>query len=107
MVSPLPSFPSSVDLDDMCRSNNTDIISNDKSFEVDGANAARVFLQQKGGSTWDKHRIQLIWDAIALHTSTNIFPHKEREVAYTAAGTVTELLGPELANKTLVCIASQ
>ena len=85
------------------RSNNTAITSNDKTFEVDGANAARAFLQHEGGSAWDEHRIQLVWDAIALHTSNQIHPHKQREVAYTAAGTAAELFGPTLANSTLVC----
>jgi len=99
------SFTSSIDTDNTWRSNNTAIVSNDKTFEVDGAIAARNFLQQKGGSTWDKHRIQLVWDAIALHTNNEIYPHKEREVAYTAAGTATELFGPELATRMLVCIA--
>ena len=40
-------------------------------FEVDGANAARNFLK-KEASHWDKHRSQLVWDAIALHTTTSI-----------------------------------
>jgi hypothetical protein len=60
-------------------------------------------LQQEGGSTWDKHRIQLVWDAIALHTVTTVFPHKEVEVALTATGTMTELTGPEIAKQMLVC----
>jgi len=35
-------------------------------FEVDGANAARVFLSDHGISA---HQMQLVWDAIALHTT--------------------------------------
>ncbi|KAF2199155.1 hypothetical protein GQ43DRAFT_473892 [Delitschia confertaspora ATCC 74209] len=84
-------------LHDLGWSNSSDVTSTDKRFEVDGANAAREFLQREGGPTWGHHRIQLVWDAIALHTTRSINKFKEPEVALTAAGIVTELLGPELA----------
>ena len=48
-----------------------DLVTQDKRFEVDGANAAREFLRREARD-WDKHRIQLVWDAIALHTTTSI-----------------------------------
>lgn len=48
-----------------------DLVTKDKRFEVDGANAARDFLRREAGD-WDKHRLQLVWDAIALHTTTSI-----------------------------------
>ena len=48
-----------------------DLVSQDKRFEVDGANAARDFLKREAGD-WDKHRIQLVWDAVALHTTPSI-----------------------------------
>src|SRR5882672_6625424 len=35
-------------------------------FEVDGANAARAFLKERGIATL---QLQLVWDAIALHTT--------------------------------------
>ena len=57
----------------------SEIISEDKRFEVDGANAARVFLK-KEAPDWDKHRLQLVWDAIALHTIGSIVFEKEPEV---------------------------
>ncbi|KAF2868449.1 hypothetical protein BDV95DRAFT_579869 [Massariosphaeria phaeospora] len=88
-------------LHDLGWSNNTEIVSNDKTFEVDGAIAAAKFIRREGGAAWDDQRIQLVWDAIALHTNALIYPYKELEVQYTAAGTVTELLGPELAKQTL------
>ena len=47
------------------------VVTAEKRFEVDGANAARNFLKREAGD-WDKHRIQLVWDAIALHTTTSI-----------------------------------
>jgi HD superfamily phosphodiesterase len=49
-------------------------------FEVDGANAARAFLKGRGIST---QQMQVVWDAIALHTTPSIAPHKEPEVAMT------------------------
>src|SRR6202022_1279856 len=49
----------------------------DKRFEVDGANAARSFLEQQGIS---KAKIQIVWDAIALHTTIGVAQYKEPEV---------------------------
>ena len=49
-------------------------------FEVDGANAARAFLKDRGVST---QQMQLVWDAIALHTTRSIALHKEPEVVMT------------------------
>ena len=59
----------------------SDVISKDNRFEVDGANAAREFLKREAESSeWDKHRLQLVWDAIALHTIGTVVFHKEPEV---------------------------
>ncbi|KAJ4354294.1 uncharacterized protein N0V89_006028 [Didymosphaeria variabile] len=56
------------------------IISEDKRFEIDGAHAARAFLRKEGLSEdWDEHRLQLVWDAIALHTIGSIVFEKEPE----------------------------
>ncbi|KAK4898387.1 hypothetical protein LTR27_003983 [Elasticomyces elasticus] len=72
-------------------------VSPDKRFEVDGANAARAFVEQQtvhsGGKTWDKHRGQLLWDAIALHTTPSIAQHKEPEVAATGLGIFADFVG--------------
>lgn len=85
------------------RAFNTSFVSPDKRFEVDGANAARDHVKAKGGKDWkNKHRVQLIWDAIALHTTRDIALYKEIEVQLTSAGTLTELIGPELARQTWV-----
>ena len=42
-------------------------------FEVDGANAAREFLNERGIPA---QRTQLVWDAIALHTTPTLVLHK-------------------------------
>ncbi|KAK3066317.1 hypothetical protein LTR53_017385 [Teratosphaeriaceae sp. CCFEE 6253] len=72
-------------------------ISPDKRFEVDGANAARSFIQQEIESShaqgWDQHRLQLLWDAIALHTTPSIAQHKEPEVAATGLGIFADFRG--------------
>ena len=59
-------------------------------FEVDGANAARAFLKSRGIST---QQTQLVWDAIALHTTPSIAPHKEPEVAMTHFGITIDVTG--------------
>jgi hypothetical protein len=46
-------------------------------FEIDGANAAREFLERHGvGET----QVMLVWDAIALHTTPEIPRYKQPEV---------------------------
>jgi len=59
-------------------------------FEVDGANAAREFLKQRGVSPED---VRVVWDAIALHTTPGIPEHKEPEVALVTAGVELDVLG--------------
>jgi len=78
-----------------CR--NKEIMTIDTRFEVDGADQARQFLQQNGGGAWDKHRQQLVWDSIAIHSTASIALYKELEVALVAAGTATDVLGPDIA----------
>src|ERR1700678_777698 len=62
-------------------------------FEVDGANAARVFLTDHGISS---HQTQLVWDAIALHTAPTLALHKEPEVVMTHSGIAVDVLGAGL-----------
>ena len=52
-------------------------------FEVDGAAAAADLLRANG---LEAARAQLVWDAIALHTSAGIAEHRGTEVALTRAG---------------------
>ena len=74
----------------------SDIISSDNRFEVDGANAAREFLRREADSKdWDKHRLQLVWDAIALHTIGSVVFHKEPEVQACSFGIWADFQGPD------------
>src|SRR2546422_3246349 len=68
----------------------TDRYSAQERFEVDGANAARSFLKERGSPS---HQIQLVWDAIALHTTRSIALHKEPEVAMTHSGIAVDAIG--------------
>jgi HD superfamily phosphodiesterase len=59
-------------------------------FEVDSANAARDFLRQHG---IDEGSIEIVWDAISLHTTPGIPQHKKPEVALVTAGVEMDVLG--------------
>jgi HD domain len=59
-------------------------------FEVDGANAAQNFLRQHG---IDQAAIDIVWDAIALHTTPGIPQHKKPEVTLVTAGVEMDVLG--------------
>ncbi|KAI1608568.1 hypothetical protein EDD37DRAFT_640871 [Exophiala viscosa] len=72
------------------------LLSNDKRFEVDGANIARDFVNHSASGEWDAHRIQLLWDAIALHTTPSIAQHKQPEVVAVALGIFADFMGPNL-----------
>ncbi|KAK4561838.1 hypothetical protein LTR86_004518 [Recurvomyces mirabilis] len=86
-------------LHDMAWDTTNTFISPDKRFEVDGANAARDFVVQQtahlDSQSWDKHRLQLLWDAIALHTTPSIGQHKEPEVQATGLGIFVDFRGPD------------
>jgi hypothetical protein len=62
-------------------------------FEVDGANAAREFLKDRGVSA---QQTQVVWDAIALHTTPTLAFHKEPEVVMTHSGIAVDVLGAGL-----------
>jgi hypothetical protein len=62
----------------------------DRRFEVDGANAARDFLQSHG---LPKESLQLVWDTIALHTTIGIAEYKEPEVALMYSGVGLDVMG--------------
>ena len=68
----------------------TDRYMGEERFEVDGANAARAFLKDRGIST---QQAQVVWDAIALHTTRSIALHKEPEVAMTHSGIAVDVIG--------------
>ena len=71
----------------------TDRYTAENRFEVDGGNAARSFLKGRGIST---QQMQVVWDAIALHTTRSIALHKEPEVAMTHSGITADVLGAGL-----------
>ncbi|WP_337024416.1 MULTISPECIES: HD domain-containing protein [unclassified Pantoea] len=62
----------------------------DKRFEVDGANAARDFLQQYGVEQADIYKV---WTAIALHTTPGIPQFMAPEIALVTAGVEMDVLG--------------
>ena len=65
----------------------------DHRFEVDGANAARDFLRANG---IDEPTAELVWDAIALHTTPEIPWHKRPEIALVTGGVEADVLGDGL-----------
>ncbi|KAH8200687.1 hypothetical protein TruAng_005151 [Truncatella angustata] len=84
-------------------------VSPDKRFEVDGAEAAREFVRNFTAASasaegvavdyadWssdESRKLQLVWDAIALHTQKSIAAYKEPVVAATCNGIMMEFFGP-------------
>jgi HD superfamily phosphodiesterase len=59
-------------------------------FEVDGANAARDFLRRQGIAQQD---IDIVWTAIALHTTPGIPQHMHPVIALLTAGVEMDVLG--------------
>jgi hypothetical protein len=59
-------------------------------FEVDSANAARDFLR---GYRIPEASVEIVWDAIALHTTPGIPEHKKPEVALVTSGVEMDVLG--------------
>jgi HD superfamily phosphodiesterase len=62
----------------------------DERFEVDGANAARDFLRSRGIRQED---IDVVWTAIALHTTPGIPQHMHPVIALVTAGVEMDVLG--------------
>ena len=62
----------------------------DERFEVDGANAARDFLRGHGISETET---DIVWTAIALHTTPGIPQHMHPVVALVTAGVEMDVLG--------------
>ena len=58
-------------------------VSGPNRFEVNGADAARSFIQGKGLSD---RRAQLIWDLVALNSTPSLALHKEAEIAVGTMG---------------------
>jgi hypothetical protein len=71
----------------------TDRYTAENRFEVDGANAGRAFLKDRSISP---QQMQVVWDAIALHTTPTLALHKEPEVVMTHSGIAVDVLGAGL-----------
>jgi len=61
-----------------------------KRFEVDGADAAREFLRSRG---IPEPKADLVWEAIALHTTPGIPQYMRPEIALTNAGVLVDVVG--------------
>jgi hypothetical protein len=59
-------------------------------FEVDGADAAAEFLRDKGVP---KESVEIVWDAVALHTCKGIVERKRPEIALVSAGAGLDVIG--------------
>jgi HD superfamily phosphodiesterase len=59
-------------------------------FEVDGANAASDFLRRYGIAQQD---IDIVWTAIALHTTPGVPQHMHPVIALVTAGVEMDVLG--------------
>ena len=71
----------------------TDRYSAENRFEIDSANAARSFLNER---RIPAQQIQLVWDAIALHSTRSIALHKEPELAIVHSGIAVDVIGAGL-----------
>jgi hypothetical protein len=61
-----------------------------KRFEVDGADAAREFLKSHG---IPEPKADLVWEAIALHSTPGIPAYMRPEIALTNAGVLMDVIG--------------
>src|ERR1700758_3966660 len=62
----------------------------DERFEVDGANAARQFLNTHN---IPEDQVQDVWEAIALHTTPGIPKYMRAETALLNSGVLLDVLG--------------
>jgi hypothetical protein len=59
-------------------------------FEIDGANAARAFLERHG---LPEERVMTVWESIALHTTPEVPGYKQPEVRLVTLGVEYDVLG--------------
>lgn len=75
-------------------------------FEVDGANAAREFLLERGASDEDARKV---WLGIALHTTPGVPEFLDPETSLVTAGVETDVLGigrSQLSEETLEAVTA-
>lgn len=68
----------------------TDLVPVQLRFEIEGADAAKEFLARHGMA---ERRIELVWDAIALHTTAQIPLRKAPEIALCHLGIAHDIRG--------------
>src|SRR3954462_12320030 len=59
-------------------------------FEIDGANAARAFLERHGLA---EEQVMTVWESIALHTTPGVPAYKQTEVRLVTLGVQYDVLG--------------
>jgi hypothetical protein len=59
-------------------------------FEIDGANAARAFLERYG---LPEEQVMTVWESIALHTTRQVPDYKQPEVRLVALGMQYDVFG--------------
>jgi hypothetical protein len=59
-------------------------------FEIDGANAARAFLERHGVT---EEQVMTVWESIALHTKRQVTSYMQSEVRLVALGVQYDVLG--------------
>jgi len=59
-------------------------------FEIDGANAARAFLERH---SLPEEQVMTVWESIALHTTRQVTKYKQPEVRLVALGVQYDLFG--------------
>ncbi|MFG2682115.1 HD domain-containing protein [Streptomyces sp. NPDC048392] len=62
----------------------------DERFEIDGADAARRFLRERRMSA---ERMEVVWDAIALHTNIGVASRKRPEIGIVSVGSALDFTG--------------
>jgi hypothetical protein len=60
-------------------------------FEIQGAEAAKTFLEQQ---TYAKDKLGIVWDGIAMHASV-IGHYKQAEIRLVGEGAGTDVVGPD------------
>jgi hypothetical protein len=73
----------------------TERFGGEQRFEVDGADVARSFVLEHGLSD---EKAEIVWDAIALHTSLGIASHKQPEIALVHLGASADVMGMRIAD---------
>ena len=69
----------------------TERFQGDLPFEIQGAEAAKHFLEE---SAYTKERSEIVWDGIAMHASA-IGQFKQPEIALVGEGAGADVLGPD------------